>query len=331
MEPSARSSHSNPPPRKERVDKTFWDTDFFQDSKIQEIEARFNDAAPAYYELIVFQILREGGSIRWQGAIAILRKKQIADQAEAFLTACVEIGLFFRDGEFIGSHRADKEIENLSAKRDTWRTRQNKKRVNTETNKSISQVSRVTHAVVTRDSEEEEEHEHEEEKEVDQEKEQEREAGGPSRHRKPEIPKRIEPPDPSSKPDDIDPNDWKQAVERLPQPTDPPSEWQKSNQWVCAGRRPMLKYPDLWITAPELANAIRIFKNKSLPIKHWRGIFETAQANAATKRTNGVNPERYGAFNAITGWILGEALKQLNDEVKINRNRGGEDGVHTAD
>lgn len=114
-------TNSTAPRRKEKCEKALFETTFFSDSKIIEIECVFGDAAPAYYERLVFQILHEGGPIRYQAAVAMLRCKQIGERAEEFIKYCIEVGLFYLSDNLISSARADREINALRQKREKWR------------------------------------------------------------------------------------------------------------------------------------------------------------------------------------------------------------------
>lgn len=105
----------------ERVERTFWDTDFFEDSRIEDVMVEFGDAGAAWYMRLALRVLREGGAIRKKGAIGILRRMEIGDRAEAFIDYCVSIGLFFESGECISSKRAEREIADLTTKREKWR------------------------------------------------------------------------------------------------------------------------------------------------------------------------------------------------------------------
>ena len=141
--------------KRERVEKTFWDTDFFEDSRIEEITEAFGDAAPAYYMRLALRMLREGGPIRFSGAVAILKKNHAGIQAESFVNHCISIGLFTKYGDEISSERVEREIASLREKRNQWNERKKKQK-----------ESRGNPAGITRDSEQEQEQEQEQEKEL---------------------------------------------------------------------------------------------------------------------------------------------------------------------
>jgi hypothetical protein len=143
--------------RRERVEKTLFNTDFFSDSKIQEIECVFGDAAPAYYELIAFQVLKEGGPIRYAAALAMLRRKHIAERAEEFLTYCLDIGLFYKQDNLISSARADREIEALGTKREKWRKKKGGHEDSEEPAERLQEDSKGNPGGIREDSEKEKE------------------------------------------------------------------------------------------------------------------------------------------------------------------------------
>jgi len=186
----SRNPHHTATP-KEKIEKTFFDTNFFDDAKIKFLENEFGDAGPAYYMRLILSILREGGALHERIAKSFLKKTQLGEgRIEEFLEACLEIGLLYltEDKKYFRSHRADREIQALHEKRESWRSRQTKHR----DSPSVTHKSRKRHASVTRDtnechrdSEEEEEHEYEHE----QEKVHERE---PERRPKAEPPAKVE-------------------------------------------------------------------------------------------------------------------------------------------
>lgn len=108
--------------RKEKVDRTFFDTDFFSDAKIQFLIAKFGAVATAYYLRIALAILSEGGSLHELIAHAFIEQLGASPETtQGFFEATIKVGLFYKEGETIRSHRADREIEQLLNKRDKWR------------------------------------------------------------------------------------------------------------------------------------------------------------------------------------------------------------------
>lgn len=103
----------------------------------------------------------------------------------------------------------------------------------------------------------------------------------------------------------------------------PDAEWTRSPAFMSAGRRPMRKYPDIWLTRPELVHAIKVLQSK-LPQTHWREVFMKVNTRLTSGKANGQRPERGNAAGWITGWALTEVLEQYNAEVKINRNRSSQ-------
>lgn len=225
--------------KKEPVDKTLHDTDFFEDSKIQEIEATFGDAAPAYYLRVAFRILKEGGPIRFNAAIAILSKTKLGERANEFLSLCVEIGLFYRTEGLISSARADREIEALAGKRDKWREKKRIPKTPQQLPSTLPGDSPGNPTGIPGDSEKEEEGE--EEKDQD-----------------PEIVPIGIPPEPDL-PDEL--ADFaSQHLETLETAT-----LRDFNIAAQHGRRPMKQYPQLWFRPDELMEIVSRYGAQGIP------------------------------------------------------------------
>ncbi len=125
---------TSPTRRKERVEKTFLDVTFLKDPKIIHIKDRFGLGAVTLYLSVALPILSEGGQIHKDIAVTLIKTEGVdAETATQFLGLCLEIELFYQEGKFIRSHRADKEIDRLGQKRDTWRENQRRYRDKTET------------------------------------------------------------------------------------------------------------------------------------------------------------------------------------------------------
>lgn len=316
MSSTKTDSTKDTPSRKERVDQTFFDTDFFDDSKIEEIEELFGDAAPCYYQRIAFRILKEGGPIRFSGAVAILKKRQIGERAEAFLNACIEIGLFYREGDLISSSRADREIESLRDKRDKWRKKKRPDGDSPKTPTRFEGDSPGNPPRIRGDSEKEQEEEKEKEEEGKR-NQGEVQEGEPPRPASKPVPdaNRNGPAPPDDPTEHLDPKtrEFLPMAERALRPADA-AEVMIRNGFINCGRRPIRKYPDLWITPHDLADAWRQCIDAGVPKDRIDVVFAKAAAHSETKIARGQDPSTFNAHGWIIGFGLTEGLKQLTQE-----------------
>lgn len=288
------SSHSDstnaPSIGKEKVDKTFLDTDFFFDSKIQYLIAELGAVGPTYYLRVALAILSEGGSLHQKIARSFVRQLGASDEAvESFFALCLEVGLLYEDGKTYRSARADREIQSLVDKRDNWRKRQNRKRDKVETPPTVTQVSRVT----LRDSEEEKEKEQEEELE----REQEPEARDTQlEHLPPEA---------------------VALAERQLEPLTP--EIQKSNLWILQGKRPFKKYPNLWISPLRLWEVVQLYEKSGIPRTELHLGFRYVAAQLDKYVAQGKRLESIDAYAYLIGFGLTHALEQRSKSLNLKR------------
>jgi hypothetical protein len=115
--------HKTTKNKRETVDKTFWDTDFFEDEGIVALEMEFGDAAPAYYMRIAFMILRNGGPIERRVVVHRLSKATslTPESIEKLIELCEVYNLLIVSNGLLSSKRAEQEIHNLSEQREVWR------------------------------------------------------------------------------------------------------------------------------------------------------------------------------------------------------------------
>lgn len=288
---SPRNDFTAPAPRrKEKVEKTFFDTDFFKDEKIQYLIAEYGNDGPTWYLRIALAILSEGGELHGKMARAFLKQLQATPEAaERFLADCVEIGLFYLAGDVIRSYRADREVELLTTKRDSWRSRQRKSRDLHGCHTGVTRDSRVSH----RDSEKEQEKE--QEPEVDRETGEVQEGGRPL------------PP-----PYHDDPATWdplRREAEDALEPLTP--EIARAGGFISLMRRPMKKYPTIWLTGVELANVSEQLIEVGLG-RHRRDVFLKADAQAKRERLR--VPNKDPSLIDTYSWLINFCKQRVLDE-----------------
>jgi hypothetical protein len=101
-----------------------------------------------------------------------------------------------------------------------------------------------------------------------------------------------------------------QAEKSLAEPTGNEA-WERDNQFMAAGRRPMTKFPGLWFTASELADAIEVVMDSLPPGADIKPVFALAQAEALTKLADR-SAKKVSAFKYVTGYCL----QQISDTLR---------------
>ncbi len=110
------------------------------------------------------------------------------------------------------------------------------------------------------------------------------------------------------------------AEARLQAPGGQP--WTQSNAWICAGRRPLKRFPLIFLTPQELIQALQQIR-KSIPPDDVAGVFESCEARLRNKSPQ--QRDQVSAYNWLTGWCLEEAIDKAT-----KRQRGKNSGVPVA-
>lgn len=98
--------------------------------------------------------------------------------------------------------------------------------------------------------------------------------------------------------------------------------WTLSNAFILVGRRPMKRYPSIWLTARELEHVFENLQAK-VPATQWRDVFRLVEGRCTDAITQGKTPDRLSTYNWLMGWAVEDVLKQTNELTKIQRNSGG--------
>lgn len=97
---------------------------------------------------------------------------------------------------------------------------------------------------------------------------------------------------------------------------DPEAENVKfSSVYVNTQRRPIKKYPALWLTPFELKDVFKIAQESGIPRNKLELLFKPVASWAISKKP----PDRTNAFGALTGWGLENALKTLKASTDLQR------------
>lgn len=101
-------------------------------------------------------------------------------------------------------------------------------------------------------------------------------------------------------------------------PADEPTI-QKNNQFISAGRRPMRKYPEIWLTPLEFVEAVEIITAEGVPRDKLKNVFQPVAARIRGYRAEGRDVSRTPAFTHLTTFGLAEALKVLKASKDLKR------------
>lgn len=99
------------------------------------------------------------------------------------------------------------------------------------------------------------------------------------------------------------------------------AQFDPTNPEEClgTGRRPLKKYPEIWIGAHELAACFESYEGK-IPAHEWKLVFRKVQTFARNHIQGGQKPQRINCASALMGWAKKEVISELNEEVKLKRN-----------
>lgn len=120
----------------------------------------------------------------------------------------------------------------------------------------------------------------------------------------------------------IDPADaplYEFAESQLTPTTDP--KIQKSNHFISAGRRPMRKYPEIWLTPMELVDAAKVMSEAGIPKNRLDLVFKPVAARIRGYVAEGRDPARTPAYTHITTFGLEAALKVLKATNDLERSK----------
>lgn len=114
--------------------------------------------------------------------------------------------------------------------------------------------------------------------------------------------------------------DEKIADEFLEQPGSS-AEWEKSNQWILAARRPLKKYPDMYFSVSELAEAMRQWAESGIPPQRYRDVLQLINGRIKQYKLDRKSVDNVSAFNWAIGWAKKDVISNLNEETKLEKNR----------
>lgn len=94
--------------------------------------------------------------------------------------------------------------------------------------------------------------------------------------------------------------------------------WETDNQYVNAGRRPLKKYPKIFLSGHELAQVFQQYEAADIPQENWTEAFQLVQAKLMTD--NGFNNSTC-AFSWLIGWVKNQLLESVIKTTKLKNVR----------
>ena len=286
-------------------------TNLFGDPDLCALIALHGPAAAAVWYPMLCAIASKGGAkltnLRLQGAIVGVSP----DVCDKVIASALELELLRTDGDLIVSDQVDIDAENVRAKQQKWREKKQRQRGCPPTvptcPPNVPGDREGTYGGVPPMSEEEYEHEYEDlESKINLENKDQPTTRAPAK----------EEPPPEAPADPL----LADAEKRLEPPNGQP--WTSTNQWIGAGRRPMRKFPLIFLTPHELVQALQQIR-KSIPPDDVAGVFESCEARLRNKSPQ--QRDSTSAYNWLTGWCLEEAIDKAT-----KRQRGKNSGVPVA-
>lgn len=89
---------------------------------------------------------------------------------------------------------------------------------------------------------------------------------------------------------------------------------------IGTGRRPLKKYPEIFLTPGDLAEIFESFDG-IIPKERWKDVFMRVRDFARDQnRESGMKFSRVRCKTALTGWARKAVISEINEEVKLKRN-----------
>ncbi len=94
---------------------------------------------------------------------------------------------------------------------------------------------------------------------------------------------------------------------------------QSDNRYTNAGRKPLVKYPKIWLSIFELADTLEQYEISGIPIderNYHHKAFKTVQSKLETYEQEGKATKSVSCYSWLTNWAMHEVLESI---IKTNR------------
>jgi hypothetical protein len=89
--------------------------------------------------------------------------------------------------------------------------------------------------------------------------------------------------------------------------------------WLNTGRRPMKKYPNLWLSPVELREAANLYEQSGIPAKDWHVGFRFVASRVDDKVQRGTPITAVNCYAWVIGFGLDHALDQRAKSLNVKR------------
>ncbi len=100
-------------------------------------------------------------------------------------------------------------------------------------------------------------------------------------------------------------------------------DWECDNRHLLASRRPLKKFPDVWVSSPELLRIVEEWRRAGASVKRLAEGFAECDSRIQTYKVSGKPTHSVCIVSWMTGWVL---QKELDKEKSISRARGFQAG-----
>lgn len=92
-----------------------------------------------------------------------------------------------------------------------------------------------------------------------------------------------------------------------------------SSVFISCGRRPLKKYPLIWMTRSELVQTIELFDKSSIPRAESKYVLQNIQAKLTDLVAKGGDPSKKSGYSWVTGFGLTDYLDQRKKKLDLAR------------
>ncbi len=96
-------------------------------------------------------------------------------------------------------------------------------------------------------------------------------------------------------------------------------ELHRSTLYTTTGRRPMQRYPNIWVTRSGLIAIRELYEGSGIPTKEFPRPFKKVATKLERWLADGKSPDRADAQSWLTGWAFRETLDELKKELDLKR------------
>lgn len=104
-------------------------------------------------------------------------------------------------------------------------------------------------------------------------------------------------------------------------PREADAEWVQNRQYTHAGRRPLRRYPQIFLAPEELAEVFEQLGLAGVPPEQYKLVFKRVAARLTTAQAQGKDPQLISAYNWLTGWAKEEVVRELTASNNLERSR----------